>query len=67
MDLGEIFKRDFKVMPATGGGFVVWYGTATPMIERCFAFTNIADLMQWLTKNADALAGQQHACDEDDQ
>lgn len=59
MDLGQMFKNDFTIMPGKDGTFVIRLGTRdTGYIPELWGFTSVADLMRFLQQHADALTNE---------
>lgn len=63
MDMGEIFKSAFRVIPGQDGSFIISDETReSAFIGRRWGFSNINDLLIWFSQNADAY--KKHLRDE---
>jgi hypothetical protein len=55
MDLGQIFKIEFTIMPGKSGTFVIRLGSReSGNLPEVWGFTSVADLMRFLQQHADA-------------
>lgn len=64
MDRGEMFKREFRVMPGEDGSFVVMVGGPDRgAIGSTWGFPKVGDLIVFLTDHAAALVEAQPARD----